>query len=203
MEKTKLEEDFSDEMTNFSEHWANKIENYQEECKQMEQELLEHNKKSLEEYRQYLEETTPLKPKDSSALINIKSQIENLARIEEFKEAHQMQQRAFNLENQEQEKYLMERTKKISNLLEQKVHLHQNEYNSLKKRILTGLDELEKQRKDEYERLFLKYNNLKKNIETNQTMQSYMLEKSMRSEKLQHSIKQYYIDTEQNPNSNI
>jgi hypothetical protein len=203
MEKTRLEEDFSNEMTNFSEHWADKISNYQEECKQMEQELLEHNKKSLEEYKQYLEETTPLKPKDSSKLINIKSQIENLARVEEFKEAHQMQQRAFGLENEEQDKWMMERTKKVNNLLDQKVNLHQIEYNSLRKRILTGLDELERQRKDEYERVFLKYNNLKKNIETNQTMQIYMLEKSMKSEKLHNSIKQYYISTEENAQSKI
>lgn len=163
----------------------------------MEQELIEHNKKSLEEYRTYLEETVPLKPKDSTKLINVKSQIENLVRIEEYKEAHHMQQRAFEMEKQEQEKWIMERNKKIENLMDQKVSLHQNEYNSLRKRILVGLDELELQRKNEYDRLFLKYNNLKKNIANNQTMQSYMLEKSMKSEKLQNSIKQYYISTDE------
>ena len=199
MERTKLEEDFSNEMENFSTHWFNKINSYQEECKQMEQELIEHNKKSLDEYHEYLKETIPEKPKDSTKLINIKSTIENLAKLEEFKDAHQMQQRAFELEKQEQEKWTQERNKLIENKLDHKVKLHQNEYTNLRKRILVGLDELELQRKAEYDRLFLKYNNLKKNIINNQTMQSYMLEKSMRSEKLQNSIKQYYISTDQNP----
>lgn len=44
------------------------------------------------------------------------------------------------------------------------------EYDSLRKRILNGMDELEIQRKKEYDRLYLKYNNLKKNIETQQNM---------------------------------
>ena len=87
----------------------------------------------------------------------------------------------------------MEREKKINNLLEQKIIFHQNEYNSLRKRILNGLDELELQRKKEYERLFLKYNNLKKNIENHQAMQSIMLEKSMAHSNLHQSIKNFYV----------
>lgn len=77
---------------------------------------------------------------------------------------------------------------------------HQNEYNSLRKRILNGLDELEIQRKGEYERLFLKYNNLKKNIENQQAMQSIMLEKSMAYSNLHGSIKNYYVSN--TPNNN-
>lgn len=68
---------------------------------------------------------------------------------------------------------MMDREKKINNLIDQKVKFHQNEYNSLRKRILNGLDELEIQRKKEYERLFLKYNNLKKNIKNQQTLQNH------------------------------
>ena len=142
MERTKLEEDFSSEMENFSNHWFNKINSYQEECKMMEQELIEHNKKSLDEYHEYLKETIPEKPKDSTKLINLKSTIENLAKLEEFKDAHQMQQRAFEMEKQEQEKWTHERNKLIESKLDHKVKLHQNEYTNLRKRILVGLDEL-------------------------------------------------------------
>lgn len=101
------------------------------------------------------------------------------------------------MEKEEYEKYLLERENKITNLLDSKVTFHQNEYNSLRKRILNGLDELELQRKKEYERLYLKYNNLKKNIETQQTMQSIMLEKSMAHSNLHQSLKNFYVSNEQ------
>jgi hypothetical protein len=101
---------------------------------------------------------------------------------QEYKDAHYLQQKAFDLEKEEFDKFVLERERKINNHLEQKIKFHQNEYNSLRKRILNGLDELEIQRKKEYEKLFLKYNNLKKNIENHQAMQSILLEKS-----IQHS----------------
>lgn len=183
-------------MNAFTEHWENKIQSYQEECKLMEKELLEHNARSVAEYRENLEESIPAKPKDSTKLIAIKTQIENLVRQEEYKDAHYMQQRAFELEKEEQDKYLIERANKIENLVDQKVQLHQNEYQSLRKRILNGLDELEIQRKNEYDRLFLKYNNLKKNIQTSQTMQSHVFDKSIRGDKLQKSILQYHISNQ-------
>jgi hypothetical protein len=84
----------------------------------------------------------------------------------------------------------MERTKKIENLLDQKISQQKTDYNSLRKRILKGLDELEIQRKGEYDRLFMKYNNLKKNIEVQQTRHSNMLEKSMKAQTLQQSVPQ-------------
>ena len=99
------------------------------------------------------------------------------------------------MEKEEYNKHLIEREKKIQNMLEQKIKMHQNEYNSLRKRILNGLDELEIQRKKEYERLYLKYNNLKKNIENHQAMQSILLEKSLAHSQLHNSIKNLYNST--------
>ncbi len=180
-------------MEAFSNHWNEKITNYQEECKKMENELIEHNKAQLEEYRNFLEESVPQKPKDSTKLIQLKHQIDMLAKNQDYKDAHYLQQKAYEVEKVEYEKYLIERETKINNLLEQKINFHQNEYNSLRKRILNGLDELEIQRKKEYDRLFLKYNNLKKNIENHQAMQSIMLEKSIAHSNLHQSIKNFYV----------
>lgn len=64
----------------------------------MEDELLEHNKKQLEEYRQHLEEQIPMKPKDSLKLIELKHMIEQLVKTEQYKDAHNIQQKAFVLE---------------------------------------------------------------------------------------------------------
>ena len=92
-------------MRAFTEHWNEKLGNYQEECNLMERELLEHNKRAIDEYRQYLDESVPEKPKDSTKLIAMKAQIESLVKQEEYKDAHFMQQKAFDLEKEEQDKY--------------------------------------------------------------------------------------------------
>ena len=105
IEKQKLQEDFDSEMKAFTSHWDEKLGNYQEECNLMERELLEHNKRNLEEYRQHLEENLPQAPKDSTKLISMKAQIESLVRQEDYKGAHVMQQRAFDVEREESEKY--------------------------------------------------------------------------------------------------
>lgn len=158
----------------------------------MERELLANNKLALDEYRKYLEDTIPQKPKDAAKILDLKAQLEQLVRQEEYKDAHYMQQRIFDLERQELEKYLSERAKKIDTLLDQKAAQQQNEYLALRKRVINGLDELELQRKAEYDRLFLKYSNIKKNIEKAQNMESYILEKSIKSASLQQSIRNYF-----------
>lgn len=192
VEKTKLEEDFQSEVKAFAAHWDDRIGNYQNECQNMEKELLSNNKQALEEYRKYLDETIPLKPKDCTKILDYKIQLERLVKGEEYKDAHYMQQKIFELEKGENEKYQIERSKKIDTLLDQKANQQQNEYLALRKRIINGLDELELQRKSEYDRLFLKYANIKKNIEKAQNMESYMIEKSMKSATLQQSIRNYF-----------
>lgn len=192
VEKSKLEEDFASEIRAFTDHWGDKITAYQSECKRMEQELLSHNQAALDEYRAQLHASLPERPKDSAKLLDLRVQLEQLVRKEEYRDAHYLQQRMAQQERDELDKYLLERGKKVENLLEQKLNQQQNEYNSLRKRVLNGLDELELQRKAEYDRLFLKYNNVKKNIESQQTVQSYMLEKSLKTASLQQSIRNYF-----------
>lgn len=191
LRRQKLDEDFQREMESFTELWSQKILNYQEECHKLEEEHLEANRQDLEAYRDSLEQSLPARPKDSSRMIDLKSKIEQLVRVQEYKDAHYLQQRAHELESAEVDKYLVERQRKIDNLLEQRVLQHQNEYNSLRKRVLNGLDELEQQRKAEYDRLCLKFNNMRKNIETQQSMQSHLINKSMRAASMNASFKQY------------
>lgn len=127
---------------------------------------MESSENAIALYREELEKQIPLKPKDSTKLLDLKSKLEQLVRAQEYKDAHYIQQKAVELERTEQEKYFLERQRKIENLIEQKRVQQSNEYQSLKKRVLNGLDELELQRKNEYDKLFLKFNNLRKNMET-------------------------------------
>ena len=192
VEKSKLEEDFQAEWSAFTSHWDDRIGNYQKECQGMEKTLLADNKQALDEYRKYLEETISMKPKDCAKILDLKIQLEQLVKQEEYKDAHITQQRIFDMDRIETEKYLLERNRKIETLLDQKANQQQNEYLALRKRIINGLDELELQRKGESDRLLLKYDNIKKNIEKAQTMESYIVEKSMKSASLQQSIRNYF-----------
>ena len=67
--------------------------------------------------------------------------------------------------NEEQGKYNFEREQKLKNLLDQFITRQRNEHNSLRKKIITGLEELEIKREKEYEMLLHKYNNLKRQVE--------------------------------------
>ena len=158
--------------------------------------------KCIEEYKKYLEETLPPKPKDSAKILDLKAQLDHLVKQEEYKNAHFTQQMIFDNEKIEVEKYQIERSKKIEALLDQKANQQQNEYLALRKRIINGLDELELQRKAESDRLLLKYENIKKNIEIAQNMESYFIEKSMKSASLQQSIRNYF-STPLNPEPKI
>lgn len=202
VEITKLEEDFQAEVAAFSTHWADRIGNYQRECQEMERELLAGNRQGLEEYRRYLEDTLPPRPKESAKVLDLKAQLEQLVRQEEYKDAHYMQQRIYELERQELERYAAERAKKIETLIDQKAVQQHNEYLALRKRVINGLDELELQRKAEHDRLFLKYQNVRKNIEKAQNMESYFLEKSIKSTSLQQSIRNYFSSPLNPPNAN-
>lgn len=84
-------------------------------------------------------------------------------------------------ENDEENKYRLERENKIRNHLDQLAGRQRNEHNSLRKKIITGLEELEMKREKEYEMLLHKYNNLKNTIQNQQVMETQKYEKSVRT----------------------
>ena len=83
--------------------------------------------------------------------------------------------------NEEQGKYNFEREQKLKNLLDQFITRQRNEHNSLRKKIITGLEELEIKREKEYEMLLHKYNNLKRQVESSQIMETQLFEKSVKT----------------------
>lgn len=185
----KLEEDFQREVADFTESWNQKIASYQEQCQRLEEEHLAGQKRAVEECRAQLEEGLPTRPKDSTRLLELKARIEQLVKIQEYKDAHYVQQKAHELERRELEKFEAERAKKIENLLVQRLGQLETEYNALRVKVYSGLDELETQRKNEYDRIFLKFNNLRKNMESKQSMVSNMVQRSMKMASLNQSLR--------------
>lgn len=68
-------------------------------------------------------------------MINLRKIEESLARQEDYKEAHKVQQRILELEKQEYEKWNFTKINKIKNLLQQLSQKQDNELNVLRQRI--------------------------------------------------------------------
>ena len=192
LEKNKLDEDFDNEMQSFSGFWDEKIMKYQEECRQLETMLLSKNQEELEDYNHSLNKTIPLKFKPSPKMLEMHATLNQLLKNQEYKDAHYLQQKICVLERKEEEKYFYDRDRKMEHLLESMKTRHNQEYNTLKKKIILGLEELEINRKKEYEKLLLKFNNIKKNIENQHNMESYYFEKSVKVSQISKSMKSQY-----------
>lgn len=154
---------------------------YKEECTKLEEMLLDKQREDFETYEHELEEKIQDKLKESSKILECKSMIEQLAKNQEYKDAHYLQQKCAQLQEDENKRSKIERENKIRNLLEQFATKQRNEHNSLRKKIITGLEELELKREKEYEMLLLKYNNMKKSIENQQTMETQMFDKTTKT----------------------
>lgn len=181
VEKDKLDNEFSTELYQFNLHWDDKIQKYKEECTKLEELLLEKQKQDFENYELSLEQNISDKPKDSPKVQEFKHQVELLAANQDYQEAHNIQQKLIKLTNDEQGKYNFEREQKLKNLLDQFITRQRNEHNSLRKKIITGLEELEIKREKEYEMLGHKYNNLKRQVESSQIMETQLFEKSVKT----------------------
>jgi len=130
IEKGRLDNEFSIELDQFNMHWDEKIKKYKEECTKLEELLLEKQKSDFENYEMNLEKSIPLKPKDSARLLEAKNQINMLAKNQEYKDAHHLQLKMIKLENDEENKYRIEREQKIRNHLDQLATKQRNEHNS-------------------------------------------------------------------------
>ena len=60
------------------------------------------------------------------------------AKNQEYQDAHNLQMKMLKLENDEENKYRIERENKIRNHLDQLANRQRNEHNSLRKKIITG-----------------------------------------------------------------
>jgi len=176
-ENIELEETHILEFNNFNQEWDKRMNEFQMHSSQLVKALEEKHIQQHEEYRNGLEEKIAFRFKPSPELLNLKRIQTNLARQKEYKEAHQVQVRSQKLEKQEQEKYLQDRQLKIENMENKLFQKQENEMEALRKRIIAGENEQKKQRALELERMFQRYQNVKKELENQHKMERIRLEK--------------------------
>jgi hypothetical protein len=178
-ENIELEETHILEFNNFNQEWDKRMNEFQMHSSQLIKALEEKHVAKHEEFRIRIEDKIPIKFKPSSELLNLTKIQKSLAKQKEYKEAHDVQVRAQRLEKEEQEKYMMDRQITIEKAEEKLFQQQDNEMEALRKRIIAGENEQKKQRALELERMFQRYQNVKKELENQHKMERIRLEKGM------------------------
>lgn len=172
-----LEESHIQEFNNFNEEWDKRMNQFQVHSAQLIQSLEEKHEEEIKNHRTQLEEKMGEHFKKSPELLSLISMQKNLAKQKEYQEAHQIQIKAQELENKELNKYYQEREKKIVGLENKLIKKQEQEMESLRKRIIAGENEQKKQRALELERMFQRYQNVKKDVENNHKKEKNFLKK--------------------------
>ena len=176
-ENNELEETHILEFNNFNQEWDKRMNEFQVHSSQLIKALEDKHMAQHEEYRVQLEEKLPIKFKPSPELLNLRRIQVNLAKQKEYKEAHEVQVRAQKLEKFETEKYMDDRRLKMEGLENKLFQAQEKEMEALRKRIIAGENEQKKQRALELERMFQRYQNVKKELENQHKMERIRLEK--------------------------
>lgn len=136
-----LEQAHISEFNKFNEMWDEKMNEFQIHSASLLKALEDKHSEELVKNREELEKTLGANFKASTKLQSLLSTQKNLARQKEYQQAHLVQIKAQELEEQEREKFLQERENKIL-AFENKLIKKQNvEMDSLRKRIIAGENE--------------------------------------------------------------
>jgi hypothetical protein len=101
------------EYQDFNKRWDDALAQMEAQDQQAIRALEERHIRDLEENRQMLEQRLPLTFKLSAELLNLKTIQGQLARQKQYAEAHQVQIKAQQMEDEERERYMQQRHKKI------------------------------------------------------------------------------------------
>ncbi|KAL4500586.1 hypothetical protein ABPG72_003010 [Tetrahymena utriculariae] len=180
-EKQEIEKAHLSEYNEFNEFWDRKMLEFNQEAERVERETVMRHQEELRKIQEELDQQISQKPKDTTELLNLRKTEEQLAKQQEYMEAHKIQQRIFQIEKEEFEKWNFQRNQKIRNIIQQMKQRQLNELNALRQRIQSGQEEQKKIRTQELEKLLQKYNNVKKELETTQVQEHSRMERSLKN----------------------
>lgn len=162
----------------FNQHWDFELQRAQEEDQTEIVDLENKHTKGLEENRNNLEENLPMQFKHSAELLNLRSIQKSLAKQKNYQDAHQVQLRANEMEDKEKNQHLENRHKKILAAEAKLMQKQQNEMNALRKKLEGRMNERLKLREVEHNKILQSYENSKRAIENQQTLERNKLEKA-------------------------
>lgn len=106
-------------MEEFNQYWDGKFLEYQQEAERVEGETLDKHENERAEFEAVVEQSIPMGKRETSEMINLRKVEEQLAKQEEYVEAHKIQRQIAEIERKENERWMGMRNTKIRNLLVQ------------------------------------------------------------------------------------
>ncbi|CAD8070980.1 unnamed protein product [Paramecium sonneborni] len=181
-EKDIIDKAHFNEFYQFNTFWDEKMKQFNSEAKDAKDQILSRHQNELTSFLEELDHAIPLKPKDSAQLLKLRKTEQQLAKIEQYKEAHIIQQRILDLQKQEFDKWNITRQNKIKNLISQLRQKQIIELNALQQRILSVQEELSKNKSQELQIMLSKYQHIRKELENQQNQEINRLEKSIKNQ---------------------
>lgn len=172
-----LEETHIMEFNQFNQTWDQRMNEFQQHGLGLIKEKEELQHRELEDKAKELEETLPNIFKPSAELLNLRQIERNLAKQKNYAEAHAVQVRCNKMEKKELRSFEDVREQKKLALEKELVKKQNNEMEALQKRIEAGESEQKKQRALELEKMFLRYQNVKKELENKHKVERQRMEK--------------------------
>jgi len=181
-ERLGVEEAHMLEFQQFNQKWDKKMEEFNRNAKKLEEDMKARHAHALREFQTKLI-SKPMKPKFSKELLNLRRIQEHLARQRDYTEAHKMKLKADSLENWELEKQQNARQRSMFQKEAKFKHKQKLELNALRQRVSTGKQSQKKARQVDLEQLLQRYQNVKSELEAQQTLEKIRMEKYMRRKK--------------------
>ena len=151
-EKRQVEMAHIEEISSFNKFWDEKLMEYQNEAERMENETAERHQEEEVEFEEEVARSLAQSKRESSEVINLRKIEENLAKQENYLEAHKVQKQIQGLERTEFERWNRTKANKMKNLMEQLRSKQKTELNALEQKIQQGFEEQKKIRETEYEK---------------------------------------------------
>jgi len=170
-ERLGVEEAHMKELREFNEIWDKKVAEFEAHAHNLQHTLgSRHKTEQVSFMDKARKETQPRTPRWSRELLNLRKIQEALAKQKKYSEAAKTKQQADAMEKKELDAWKAKRDGKIAVMEEQFLHKQQLEMGGLLKRVQSGREEQKQARKTELERLLQRYQNVKTQLEMQQTI---------------------------------
>jgi hypothetical protein len=171
-----LEQSYTKELEDFNNEYELKFQELEIKSKNSEMNLKEKHAKEMEDLYAFLEQKLPKNVKYSREYLELRSQEQNLVKLQRFKEASFVSKKVEVQEKIDAEKWNKEKTEKIKSQTVKTAQKHLSEKNALKKKIEVEIEALKKEKEFGIQRIVLKYKNKKFDLELQQKQEKYLSE---------------------------
>ena len=146
--------------------WEERLRSYETQAEAQVFELEQKHRQQLRELTAFVVERLPATPRPSSELLNLAKIEARLIKTQDYLEAKKVARRMASLRAEEQNKWDLQRRRKLE--AEEGALLRRQlvEMDALKTRLQSGYNELSQERSLAIEQLLLKYQNVKKELST-------------------------------------